>query len=78
MIIIQLEQLLKICTPEMRGPSDINDLLSGLKLKPGPGPPPPILPIQKQKSEKDSSTISIQDLKELSNQKYLKQIKKVN
>ena len=62
--------------PEMRGPSDINDLLSGLKPKPGPGPPPPIPPLQKQKSEKDSSTISIQDLKELSNQKVPKSNKK--
>ena len=66
----------KSVRPEMRGPSDINDLLSGLKPKPGPGPPPPIPPIQKQKSEKDSSTISIQDLKELSNQKIPKTNKK--
>ena len=66
----------KSMRPEMRGPSDINDLLSGLKPKPGPGPPPPIPPLQKQKSEKDSSTISIQDLKELSNQKVPKSNKK--
>ena len=66
----------KSVRPEMRGPSDINDLLSGLKPKPGPGPPPPIPPVQKQKSEKDSSTISIQDLKELSNQKIPKSNKK--
>ena len=66
----------KLQRPEMRGPSDINDLLSGLKPKSGPGPPPPIPPIQKQKSEKDSSTISIQDLKELSNQKVPKSNKK--
>ena len=66
----------KSVRPEMRGPSDINDLLSGLKPKPGPGPPPPIPPVQKQKSEKDSSTISIQDLKELSNQKVPKSNKK--
>ena len=66
----------KSLRPEMRGPSDINDLLSGLKPKPGPGPPPPIPPLQKQKSEKDSSTISIQDLKELSNQKLPKSNKR--
>ena len=66
----------KSLRPEMKGPSDINDLLSGLKPKPGPGPPPPIPPIQKQKSEKESSTISIQDLKELSNQKLPKSNKK--
>ena len=67
---------IKPLRPEMRGPSDINDLLSGLKPKSGPGPPPPIPVVQKQKSEKDSSTISIQDLKELSNQKVPKSNKK--
>ena len=66
----------KSVRPEMKGPSNINDLLSGLKPKPGPGPPPPITPVQIQKSEKDSSTISIQDLKELSNQKVPKSNKK--
>ena len=67
---------IKSIRPEMRGPSDINDLLSGLKPKSGPGPPAPIPVFQKQKSEKDSSTISIEDLKELSNQKVPKTNKK--
>ena len=66
----------KSTRPDMKGPSDINDLLNGLKPKPGPAPPPAIPVIQKQKSEKDSSTISIQDLKELSNQKIPKSNKK--
>ena len=44
--------------PEMKGPSDISDLLSGLKTK--------TINIQ-QNEAKESSTISIQDLKELSN-----------
>ena len=44
--------------PEMKGPSDISDLLSGLKTK--------SINIQ-QNETKESSTISIQDLKELSN-----------
>lgn len=66
----------KSTRPEMRGPSDINDLLSGLKPKQGPGPPPPIPPPQREKSEKNSSTISIQDLKEISNQKVPKSNKK--
>jgi hypothetical protein len=42
----------------MKGPSDISDLLSGLKTK--------SINIQ-QNEAKESSTISIQDLKELSN-----------
>ena len=49
--------------PNMKGPSDISDLLSGLK------------PLEK-KVEKESSTISIQDLKELSNEKIPKSNKK--
>jgi len=47
--------------PEMKGPSDISDLLSGLKTK--------SINIQQQNAAKEGSTISIQDLKELSNAK---------
>lgn len=44
--------------PDMKGPSDISDILSGLKTK--------TINIQdKQQSKNDSSTISINDLKEL-------------
>jgi hypothetical protein len=43
--------------PEMKGPSDINDLLSGLKTK--------SINIQED-PQKESSTISIQELKEMS------------
>jgi hypothetical protein len=47
--------------PEMKGPSDISDILSGLKTK--------TINIQEaspqQQSNNDSSTISISDLKEL-------------
>jgi len=42
---------------EMRGPSDINEILSGLKTK--------TINIQEQQRENGSSTISISDLKEL-------------
>jgi hypothetical protein len=52
--------------PEMNGPSDISDILSGLKTKK--------IDVQEEQSFqmsdlKESSTISIQDLKELSNAK---------
>ncbi len=47
--------------PEMKGPSDISDLLSGLKTK--------TIDISAPNETKDSSTISIQDLKEISNAK---------
>jgi hypothetical protein len=48
--------------PEMKGPSDISDLLGGLKTK--------TINIQGENNKKDnSSTISIQDLKDLSNAK---------
>lgn len=47
--------------PEMNGPSDISDLLSGLKTK--------TIDISAPTQEKDSSTISIQELKEISNAK---------
>ena len=45
--------------PEMKGPSDINDLLSGLKTK------TKVINIQETTNNNDSSTISINDLKEL-------------
>lgn len=48
--------------PEMKGPSDISDLLGGLKTK--------TINIQQDKPNiKDSSTISIQDLKDISKAK---------
>lgn len=47
--------------PEMKGPSDISDLLSGLKTK--------TIDIGASNEKKDSSTISIQDLKEISDAK---------
>lgn len=48
--------------PEMRGPTDISDLLGGLKTK--------TINIQENKYDiKDSSTISIQDLKDISKAK---------
>jgi len=51
--------------PEMKGPSDISDILSGLKTKK--------IDMQEEQFQtsdlKESSTISIQDLKELSNAK---------
>ncbi len=47
--------------PEMKGPSDISDLLSGLKTK--------TIDIGASNDKKDSSTISIQDLKEISDAK---------
>jgi hypothetical protein len=48
--------------PEMKGPSDISELLGGLKTK--------TINIQGENNKKDnSSTISIQDLKDLSNAK---------
>lgn len=47
--------------PEMKGPSDISDLLGGLKTK--------TINIQKENARDNSSTISIQDLKDISNAK---------
>jgi hypothetical protein len=55
--------------PEMRGPSDISDILSGIKTK-------QINIQQEQPDVKESSTISIQDLKELSSSKMPKSNKK--
>ena len=55
--------------PEMKGPSDISDILSGIKTKQ--------INIEKESPEvKESSTISIQDLKELSSNKLPKSNKK--
>ena len=45
--------------PEMKGPSDITDILSGLKTK----------SINISQPQEQKSTVSIQELKELSNQK---------
>tara|TARA_Y100000389_G_scaffold205099_1_gene263125 strand:- start:7072 stop:8472 length:1401 start_codon:yes stop_codon:yes gene_type:complete len=47
--------------PEMKGPSDISELLSGLKTK--------NIDINSRENEKDGSTISIQELKDLSETK---------
>jgi len=54
---------------EMKGPSDISQLLSGLKTKQVNVP-------RKPPSEKNPSTISIQDLKELNNQRLPKSNRK--
>ena len=55
--------------PEMKGPSDISDILSGIKTKQ--------INLHQQESDiKESSTISIQDLKELSSSKLPKSTKK--
>ena len=54
------EKTMRQTRPEMRGPQDISDILSGLKTK--------TINIQEplpQQSANDSSTISIQDLKDL-------------
>jgi len=50
---------------EMKGPSDIDNILSGLKTKPKTPPPPttPVIPV------KDDSTVSIQELKEMQSAK---------
>ena len=53
---------------EMKGPRDINDLLSGLKSK-------PVL-IPDFREERDPSTVSISELKEMSNQKQPKSNRK--
>ena len=56
--------------PEMKGPSDISQLLSGLKTK------QVSLPVKLE--EKDPSTVSISELKELSSQKTPKTNRKQN
>ena len=55
--------------PEMKGPSDISDILSGIKTK-------QINIHEEQPDVKESSTISIQDLKELTSSKMPKSNKK--
>ena len=66
----QIDEPLNITTiaptrrAEMKGPSDISQLLSGLKNKPVV---PPVSRVFAD--ERDSSTVSISELKELSNQK---------
>ena len=57
----QDESNTQVNRPEMNGPSDISDLLSGLKTK--------TIDISAPTQDKDSSTISIQELKEISNAK---------
>jgi hypothetical protein len=54
------EKTMRQTRPEMKGPRDVNDILSGLKTKTIniQGPP-------QQQSANDSSTISIEDLKNL-------------
>ena len=56
--------------PEMKGPSDISQLLSGLKTK------QVNIPASNMANEKDPSTISIAELKELSDQKIPKSNRK--
>ena len=54
--------------PEMRGPSDISDILSGLKTKTiniQESPAAPSASAQPSSNQNESSTISITDLKEL-------------
>lgn len=57
------ERSTKSQRPEMKGPSNISDLLTGLKTKKVDVNPPT------SNNNKDGSTISIQDLKEMSNAK---------
>ena len=56
--------------PEMKGPGDISQLLSGLKTK------QVNIPASNMASEKDPSTVSIAELKELSDQKMPKSNRK--
>jgi hypothetical protein len=64
----EVERSSRSSRPEMKGPSDISDILSGLKTKTiniqETTPPAPSMQ-QTQPSQNDSSTISISDLKEL-------------
>ena len=55
---------------EMKGPRDINDLLSGLKSK------SVAIPEYREREERDPSTVSISELKELNNQKQPKSNRK--
>jgi len=64
----EMERTPRTSRPEMKGPSDIGDILSGLKTKTiniqETSAPAPSMQ-QTQSSQNDSSTISISDLKEL-------------
>ena len=51
--------------PEMKGPSDITDILSGLKTKTINIQEPAKQQQQQQQGQNDSSTISISDLKDM-------------
>ena len=74
---IKTEQSHQSKRPEMKGPGDISNLLSGLKTKHVDIPTTNMANMnQTVQKEKDPSTISIQDLKELSNQKLPKSNKK--
>jgi hypothetical protein len=55
---------------EMKGPRDINDLLSGLKSK------SVAIPDYREREERDPSTVSISELKELNSQKQPKSNRK--
>ena len=78
----------RIIRPEMKGPSDIDDILSGLKKTASPPPPPKSQqaattqmfnaapePV-KQAKDDSGSTISISDLKELQNTNLPKKSKR--
>lgn len=54
---IKISETNRSSRPEMKGPSDISDILSGLKTK--------TINIQEASSDNNNSTISISDLKEL-------------
>tara|TARA_B100001093_G_scaffold488342_1_gene525462 strand:+ start:11906 stop:13402 length:1497 start_codon:yes stop_codon:yes gene_type:complete len=68
----------EVSRQEMKGPGDISQLLSGLKTKQVNIPPSTETKsnVNNSNNEKDSSTISIQDLKELNNQKIPKSNRK--
>ena len=51
--------------PEMKGPSDISDILSGLKTKTIDIQKPSVLQAEQEVSLHENSTISISDLKSL-------------
>jgi hypothetical protein len=63
----EVERSSRSSRPEMKGPSDISDILSGLKTKTIniQETAPPTVSVPSQSSQNDSSTISISDLKEL-------------
>jgi hypothetical protein len=63
----EVERSSRSSRPEMKGPSDISDILSGLKTKTIniQETAPQAVSVPSQSSQNDSSTISISDLKEL-------------